>query len=46
MFALKVLLISNNRIYRIALKTYNRVISKKDITLLKNSCDFAVLEQA
>ena len=33
-------------LYKIALKTYNRVISKKDITLLKNSCDFAILEQA
>ena len=37
---------NRDRIYRIALKTYNRVISKKDITLLKNSCDFAILEQA
>jgi len=37
---------NRDRIYRIALKTYNRVISKTDDTLLKNSCDFAVLEQA
>ena len=36
---------SRDKIYKTAKKTYERVISKKHTELLKNSCDFKLLEE-